>query len=314
MYAKSDSRTAGQIFNIQRFSVHDGPGIRTTVFLKGCPLHCIWCHNPESITAGSVISFRPEQCIGCGRCCDICPSHAHRILGDQHVLNRELCKACGLCTSECHSKALEQMGRKTTVREVHETVMRDQPFYKTSGGGMTVSGGEPLLQPDFCVSLLEKAKQAGLHCCVDTSGYCDYSDLERISPYVDLFLYDWKESDPERHVEYCGVDNGIILENLRTLHDAGNSIRLRCPVIPGINDREDHFRGIAHLVNSLPDLTGVEILAFHSLGESKIKAFGLETRVSLPKENPGADTMQQWICEMKKFGVIVINPITVAVE
>lgn len=307
MTKKEKLKTTGRIFDIQRFSVHDGPGIRTTVFLEGCPLRCAWCHNPEGISTGPLISFRPGQCIGCGRCFEVCPHEAHRIENGQHILDRERCESCGLCAHECHANALEQAGRETTVTKVLETVLRDRPFYETSGGGMTLSGGEPLFQSGFSESLLAQAKQTGLHCCVETSGYCNYTDLKKISPYVDLFLYDWKDSNPDRHVEYCGASNDIILKNLQTLHDAGKAILLRCPIIPGLNDREDHFKGIARLVNLLPNLMGVELIPYHRLGEAKMKAFGLEAQTFLPKDIPETETIQQWIEKMGQLGVTVIH-------
>lgn len=304
---KAQEEETGHIFDVQRCSVHDGPGIRTTVFLKGCPLHCSWCHNPESITSNKLISFLPDKCIGCGYCFEVCPNKAHAMVDNRHVLDREKCAACGLCTKKCYSGALEIAGREVGVEEVLGEALRDRPFYDSSGGGITLSGGEPLLQVAFCEELLRKAKEAGLHCCVETSGYCDYERLNRIAPFVNLFLYDWKETDPQRHIKSCGVGNEKILANLRVLHDAGRKILLRCPIIPGVNDREDHFAGIAALAKSLPNLTGVELLAYHRLGDSKIGRFGLDALERVETESPSPEAMQEWICEMKRFGVQVVN-------
>ncbi len=187
----------GCIFDIQRCSVHDGPGIRTTVFLKGCPLHCLWCQNPESISVKKLMSFLPDKCIGCSYCFEVCPNKAHAMLDGRHVMYQNKCVACGLCSEKCYTGALELVGREVTVAEVLDEALRDRPFYDTSGGGITLSGGEPLLQPAFCEALLREARQARLHCCVETSGYCDDERLHRIAPYVDLFLYEWKETDSE---------------------------------------------------------------------------------------------------------------------
>ena len=271
----TQDEVVGRIFDIQRCSLHDGPGIRTTVFLKGCGLRCAWCHNPEGLTPAALLSFLPEKCIGCGWCFKACPHQAHWMAEGRHELDRSKCTVCERCAQECYAGAIEIVGRDVTVDEVLELVLRDQAFYESSGGGLTLSGGEPLLQPAFCATLLRQAKQVALHCCVETSGHCEPDALKAIAPYVDLFLFDWKESDPARHAQYCGVDSERILANLRALHDAGRPIRLRCPIIPGFNDRSDHLDGIVALARSLPHLKGVELLPYHCLGESKIQRFGL---------------------------------------
>jgi len=212
----------GMIFDIQKFSIHDGPGIRTTVFLKGCPLRCLWCHNPEGVSPHRQVSFTPDRCIGCGYCFQHCPRGLHKMVDEKHVLEREGCAVCGKCAEACYAEALEVIGREASVEEVVEEVLRDKPFYETSGGGMTLSGGEPLLQIDFTEALLKRAKELGLHCCVETSGFGAFENLARIAPCVDLFLYDVKETDNERHIELTGVPNTTILANLRTLHDEGS--------------------------------------------------------------------------------------------
>jgi len=269
----------GRVFDIQRFSTHDGPGIRTTVFLKGCPLQCLWCHNPEGLSPDPQMSFSPERCIGCGDCVAACPNRVHRLepsgAGVVHVLERQRCRLCGACAGACVSGALEMVGRDLSVAEVLGEVLADRAFYGPSGGGLTLSGGEPMLQFDFTAALLQAAKEQGLHCCLETSGFAPRGHFEALLRLVDLFLYDYKETDPERHIDYTGVPNDLILENLRGLHAWGAKIALRCPIVPGCNDREDHFAGIATLAREMPKLEGIELVPFHPLGRGKVERVGM---------------------------------------
>lgn len=295
----------GKIFEIQRFSIHDGPGIRTTVFLKGCSLKCRWCHNPESISPKPLLSFLPDKCIGCGYCLKTCRRGAHQLADGKHVLDRSLCEVCGQCTLECYAGALEMVGREVTAGEVIDEVRRDEPFYRTSGGGMTLSGGEPLVQIEFSEALLKSAKETGLHCCMETSGCADFSRLERVMPLVDLFLFDIKDIDPAHHVEFTGVSNVLILENLRKLHDRGAKVRLRLPVIPGFNDREDHFRGVAELAKSLPQTEGVQIMPYHRLGISKLERMGFKRAEWADTTSPETETVNRWVEQFKALGIQV---------
>ncbi len=303
----------GRVFDIQRFSIHDGPGIRTTVFLKGCPLRCLWCHNPEGMSPSPVISFLPEKCMACGECVRTCPNGAHRFTSggngstSTHDYDRERCEACGRCTVTCDTRALEFVGRRVTVDEVMKEVLQDRAFYITSGGGLTVSGGEPLAQCDFTRELLAAARDEGIHRCVETSGFASWARFKPVLHLVDLFLFDFKETDSRRHAEFTGQSNEIILQNLRALHAAGANIQLQCPIVPGFNDREDHFAGIAALARSLPRLQGVRLLPYHPLGKSKLERFGLRAAVNLPDEPLQRTQLAAWTRWLREKGVRVLN-------
>lgn len=293
----------GSIFDIQRFSLHDGPGIRTTVFMKGCPLRCSWCHNPESISPKPLLSFIPGKCIGCGTCFENCPAVAHENSDGQHVIDRSKCSVCGKCTEECYSKALETVGRTESVDEVMKEVLADKLFYENSEGGMTLSGGEPTQQFDFTLELLKRAKEEGLHTAVETCSFCKYEKLEHLAEYTDLFLCDFKETNPEKHKEFTGVDNNLIIENIIKLHDAGNKVLLRCPIIPTLNDRDEHFKGIADLYHKMPECEGVEIMPYHRLGEGKLHRLGDDLHGGGSYDTPEADTVSEWKGKLVQYGV-----------
>jgi len=301
---------SGSIFDIQRFSIHDGPGIRTTVFLKGCTLRCLWCHNPEGIRPEPQLSFLPERCIGCGYCARVCPNDAHRMDPERgHVLDRGRCTVCGACAEECYAGALELVGREATPRDVLDVVLRDRTFYETSGGGLTLSGGEPLMQVDFAEALLRAAKEAGLHCAVETCGHVGFDRFERLLPFVDLFLYDVKETDPARHADFTGASNDAILANLRALHERGASVLVRLPIVPGLNDRPDHFRAIAGLARELPGLLGFEVMPYHRLGTGKRERFGIGEDPLSHVQAPDAETVAGWVRELRELGVHVVNEV-----
>ena len=283
----------GTIFNIQKFSVNDGPGIRTTVFMKGCPLRCLWCHNPESNSAKKEIFYDARKCVMCGACVQICSNNCH-ILDGTHTYNRESCIKCGKCAEACMPSALEAVGEEKTVSEVIAEVMKDKAFYDNSGGGITLSGGEPMMQFDFTCELLKASKENGLHTCIETCGYAKPEQYKKIADMVDIFLFDYKETDSALHKEYTGVDNKLILENLRMLDDLGSNIILRCPIIPTMNDRDEHLCGIADMANSLKNVSEINIEPYHPLGSGKSDMLGKNYALKDLKF-PEDKTIEEWI-------------------
>lgn len=285
---------SGTVFNIQKFSINDGPGIRTTVFLKGCPLNCLWCHNPESKSTKREVFYNFEKCAGCARCANICPNGCHIIEEGKHIYNRDKCIACGECTDGCFTEALETVGETKTVDEVIKEVLKDKDFYENSGGGITLSGGEPMLQFEFTYELLKRAKLEGLHTCIETCGFTKSENLKKIAPFVDIFLFDYKESNSEKHKEFTGVSNESIIENLKMLDKMGSKTILRCPIIPTLNDREDHLNGIAELANGLENIIEINVEPYHPLGSSK--AMFLNKEYPLKELTfPDGDTVEKWI-------------------
>ena len=262
----------GKILKVQRFCTDDGEGIRTTVFLKGCPLRCLWCHNPESQSTMPQLAYDKAKCVGCGRCAETCETRSH-IFEEEHKFLRENCIACGKCISPA-CDALELFGCEMSAEEIIKTALRDKDFYEASGGGVTLSGGEPLSQSDFTLEILREAKAQGINTAVETCGYGDREALKKIAPYVDTFLYDIKETDGERHKKFTGVSNRLILENLKYLSEQGKRIILRCPIIPECNDRDDHFEAIGRLAD-LDGVCRVEVEPYHSFGEGKYARLGL---------------------------------------
>lgn len=256
------------VFNIQRFSLQDGPGIRTTVFLKGCPLSCQWCSNPESQAAEPEVAHRSSLCQLCGTCAEVCEQGAITMLETGPRIDRSLCIACGTCVDACNAGALKMYGSEMSAAEVFQQASRDKPFYDTSGGGVTVSGGEPLTQPTFVADLFRLCREAGIHTCIETSGCVPAAAIDEVVPWTDLFLYDMKLVDSSAHQEYAGVSNTTILRNLAAVAQMPVQVIVRIPLIPGINDTTENLEASASLIKSM-GLGEVELLQYHQYGESK---------------------------------------------
>jgi pyruvate formate lyase activating enzyme len=294
----------GIVFDIKKFSIHDGPGIRTTVFFKGCPLSCWWCHNPEGQFPAPELVFREDRCIRCGACLEVCDQGAISWDGDVVSTDREKCVLSGACVEVCYAEAREIVGREMTVAQVMAEIERDVAFYDQSGGGVTFSGGEPLLQRDFLLALLRACKEEEIHTAVDTCGFATWETLDSIREHVDLFLYDLKLMDEARHREFTGVSNELILKNLQRLSAQGHDIFLRVPIIPGINDDADNIRQIGTFAASLPRLNRVDVLPYHRAAAEKYHR--LNKVYGLPETRPPSDERMAEITQiLRGFGLKV---------
>jgi pyruvate formate lyase activating enzyme len=274
----------GTVFDVKKFSIHDGPGIRTTVFFKGCPMDCWWCHNPESQAPGPEMMFRARRCIRCGACASACAQGAISIEGDVVSTDGEICGLCGACVETCYAQAREMVGQEMTAVQVMAEIEQDVVFYDESGGGVTFSGGEPLSQRDFLLALLRACKKKEIHTALDTCGLATWEALESVHAHVDLFLYDLKLVDDARHREFTGVSNELILRNLRALSEHGHAIILRVPIVPGVNDDDEDVRQIGVLAAALPHLEQVEILPYHHIHVDKYERLNKVYR--LPETRP----------------------------
>ena len=291
----------GLVFDIKKYAIHDGPGIRTTVFFKGCPLECKWCHNPESRSANVEHSFRKNRCIGCGQCVEICPEKAISIVDEKAVTDISKCNLCGRCVDACIVCAREIIGREMTVDEVMDEVEKDIIFYDQSGGGVTFSGGEPLMQPEFLLILLNKCQKQGIHTAVDTSCYAESKTIEMISEKTNLFLCDIKHMDSETHERFTGVGNSLILDNIRLLSTAGNEIIIRIPIVPGFNDEKANIEATGRFIESLSSVIRVDILPFNRGGVEKSERLTNQNKY-MQVEAPNGQQMKSIAKDLSKYG------------
>ncbi|MBP3333737.1 MAG: glycyl-radical enzyme activating protein [Clostridia bacterium] len=282
------SNIRGKIIEIKRFAVHDGDGIRTTVFLKGCPLKCLWCHNPEGISFAPQLAYYENKCISCGECLGSCPAGAHRMGENGHIFDRALCVGCGKCEENCLGEALKHYGKDMSVDELLPMLLEDKEFYENSGGGVTLSGGECLMQAEFCKELLKKLKENRVNTAVDTCGFVKREAIDAVMPYTDIFLYDIKAFDEDVHIKCTGVSNKLILENLKYIDSCGKDIEVRIPYVPDFNS--DQIEKIAELLASLKNITKVRVLPYHNYAGSKYAS--LDMKNTLPEKLPSAEEVK----------------------
>lgn len=293
------------IADVQRFSLHDGPGIRTTVFLKGCNLRCRWCHNPESLRPEPQVQFTAARCIGCGACLRACPAGAHRLVDGRHELDRSACRACGACAAGCYTRALLLIGGQWTPESAMEQVLADLPFYAASGGGMTLSGGEPLAQPELTRRLLERAKAAGVHTAIETNLAYPWPRLAELLCLLDLVMADVKMMDEAAHRRWTGDGNAEVLANVRRLAEQAVPVIIRTPVIVGVNAEPAAIGAVADLLRDMPNLLYYELLAHHPLGQGKYESLGMSGDGAALLGRPDEPTMRTLAEEARKHGIAV---------
>lgn len=295
----------GLLMDVKKFAVHDGPGIRTTLFLKGCSLKCAWCHNPEGISARPEMAYYAHKCINCLECARVCPRGAHAVSDGKHQFLRDKCASCALCEEACLGEAMKRFGREISAHEGAEILLEDRAFYEQSGGGVTVSGGEPLLQSGYVKELFALIKREGVHTAVDTCGNVDWAAFERVLPVTDMFLYDIKHIDPDAHRRLTGADNSRILNNLRRLSDAGARIEMRMPLVPGANDDEGTLRGIGEALGAL-NIERMKVLPYHSMARSKYLALGMED--TMPRvDSPSDDDISRAVKLLISYGINAVS-------
>ncbi len=294
---------SGLIFDVKKYAINDGPGIRVTIFFKGCPLHCAWCHNPESISSRVQKMYNRDKCIGCNSCVEVCPETACKLTSEGIVTDPERCTSCGKCADICPTKATEMSGRVATVDELVEIIEKERIFFEQSGGGVTISGGEPLLQSDFLIALLDELGLRSIHRTVDTTGFAKSEILLKVAKRTELFLYDLKMMDPLRHKKWTGVDNEHILKNLQLLAETGASINIRIPLVKGVNDDDANIEQTAAFVASLAgQKKKVNILPYHNIAANKYLKLG-ETYDSSGMAEPSEEEQANVIAKFANFGL-----------
>ncbi len=296
---------SGMVFNIQRYCLQDGPGIRTTVFLKGCPLSCSWCHNPEGMAPQPEVAVIESRCLVCGECRRACRFSESLSGGRALQTGHELCTLCGDCVEACPTGARQVIGAEMTVQEVMREIVRDRVFYEESQGGVTFSGGEPLMQVGFLCELLEACRSAGIRTAVDTCGFAAPGDLLAIAPMTDLFLYDLKFMDDAKHRQHTGVSNSAILSNLKALGSIHGNIWLRIPLIPGINDSEEDFEILARFAASVRGVRQVNLLPYHKTGLHKFRRLGLTYSLENVQE-PSAELIESIRLKFAAVGISAV--------
>jgi pyruvate formate lyase activating enzyme len=294
---------SGLIFDVNRYAINDGPGIRVTFFLKGCPLECSWCHNPEGISPDVQKMYNATKCIGCNTCVESCPENACTPSPDGIVTDFNLCTSCGICAEVCPTNATEMSGKLTTVEEIVTVVEKERIFFDQSGGGVTFSGGEPLMQADFLITLLDELGRRSIHRTVDTTGFAKTKVLLEVAKRTDHFLYDLKMMNPERHKKWTGVDNRIILENLQLLAATGATITIRIPLVKGVNDDDENIEQTALFVANLEgEKKSINILPYHNIAAGKHQRLGGSYDDGDMSE-PGSDELDQIIAKFAQFDI-----------
>lgn len=279
------------IFNIQKCSIHDGAGLRTLVFFKGCPLQCPWCSNPESQSYSPEIMESPTRCIGCKACIDRCPQQA---IGDSLLIDRDKCKDCFQCIDICYAESKKIAGRTYNTEELYKEIQKDKGFYALYGGGVTFSGGEPMTHSKDLLAIAKKCQENGISVMVESCGYGDFDAFKEVLPYIDGMFMDIKIMDAEKHKEVTGVDNALILENIRKISEAGVPITIRTPIVPGYTDAPENIEAISAFIKTLPSVKEYELLAYHNFGESKYAALG-KTYPLAGTKTPGDETMRELV-------------------
>jgi pyruvate formate lyase activating enzyme len=296
-----DGAREGLVFDLKKYSINDGPGIRTTVFFKGCPLRCRWCHNPEGQSFAPEVMIRASRCLAdCSECVAACPEDAVIKTAGAPVLDRQKCNTCGQCTDVCPAEAIEMVGRRLSSAQLLREIEKDRIFQEQSGGGVTFSGGEPLSQPDFLSEILEHCRKKEIHTAVDTCGFAAADVLERIASKTDLFLYDLKVIDEKRHRAFTGESNSLIIENLRRLAAMGKKIMIRLPVVPGVNDNEENIRDTARFLGSLGTVSEISLLPYHKLGRDKYR--GLAKKAEDEYTPPSAECLERIRKDLEQHG------------